>query len=65
METNRVMSGRPALVRTRDVKAVIMAAKKTGVSKIEVSLGKTSVILHLNDNEPSTSSPGLDAQITL
>jgi hypothetical protein len=41
------MSGRPALVRTRDVKAVIKAARKEGVKQIVVTVGQASVIIPL------------------
>jgi hypothetical protein len=47
------MSGRPALVRTRDVKAVIKAARKEGVKQIVVTVGQASVVipLHAPDDE--------------
>jgi len=48
------MSGRQALVRSRDVKQVLIAARRAGASKVEVPIGGTSVIVHLNktDDKP-------------
>ena len=50
------MSSRPALVRTRDVKAVIKAARKEGVKQIVVTVGRASVVipLHAPDDKPAT-----------
>lgn len=45
------MSGRPALIRQRDAKQIIAAAKKAGVPKVEVKIGEVAVILHLNAPE--------------
>jgi hypothetical protein len=47
------MSGRPALVRARDVKAVIKAARKEGVKQIVVTVGQASVVIPLvPDDKP-------------
>ena len=60
------MSGRPALVRQRDVKQVILAAKKAGALKVEVPIGGTSAIVHFrasNDEpapEPEDSNNSFD-----
>ena len=60
------MSGRPALVRQRDVKQVIMAAKKAGALKVEVPIGNTCAIVHLHatddkpDAEPEDSNNSFD-----
>ena len=55
------MSGRPALIRQRDAKQIIAAAKKAGVPKVEVKIGEVAVILHLNAPEEKSE----DEQITL
>ena len=53
------MSGRPALVRERDVKAVIRAARKAGAPEIQLHLGgSVSVVIPLRANaiaKPSMS----------
>jgi hypothetical protein len=47
------MSGRPALIRSRDVKAVIQAARKAGVKEITVNVGAGSVVIPLRpDDKP-------------
>jgi hypothetical protein len=48
------MSGRPAPVRSRDLKAIILAAKKGGAKKIEVGVGPASYTIHLGDDEDGT-----------
>jgi hypothetical protein len=46
------MSGRPALIRQRDAKQIIAAAKKAGAPKVEVKLpGGTAVVIHLGAAE--------------
>jgi hypothetical protein len=60
------MSGRPAFVRQRDAKQVIMAAMKAGAFRVEIPMGKTSTIVHLrtpNDEpaaEPEDSNNSFD-----
>jgi hypothetical protein len=49
------MSGRPAAIRQRDVKQVIGAAKKEGVTKVEVRIGTVPVIIYLNEEENSVA----------
>jgi hypothetical protein len=48
------MSGRPALIRCRDVKAVIKAARLEGVKEVTVKVGAGSVVIPLvpDDDEP-------------
>ena len=46
------MSGRPAAIRQREVEQIIRAAKKQGVSLVEVRIGEVSVIVHLADEKP-------------
>ena len=42
------MSGRPALIRQREAKQIIEAAKKAGAKEVEVRIGEVSVIVHLS-----------------
>ena len=54
------MSGRPALVRERDVKAVIRAARKAGAPEIQLHLGgSVSVVIPLRatDDEQKSVAP--------
>jgi hypothetical protein len=51
------MSGRPALIRQRDAKQIIAAAKKAGVPKVEMKMGGVVVILHLNAPEDEDTPP--------
>ena len=55
-ERKRLMSGRPALIRSRDVKAVIRAARMEGVKEVTVKVGAGSVVIPLRatDDEPPT-----------
>jgi hypothetical protein len=47
------MSGRPALIRSRDVKAIIKAARTEGVKEVTVKVGAGSVVIPLvPDDEP-------------
>ena len=47
------MSGRPALIRSRDVKAVIRAARMEGVKEVTVKVGAGSVVIPLvPDDKP-------------
>jgi|AmaraimetFIIA100_FD_contig_51_6460584_length_410_multi_3_in_0_out_0_2 hypothetical protein len=57
------MSGRPALVRQRDVKQVIIAAKKAGAAKVEVRMGGACAIVHLC--EPDQKPIETDEEISL
>jgi len=41
------MSGRPALIRQRDSKQIINAAKKAGAKRVEFRIGTVPVIVHL------------------
>lgn len=46
------MSGRPAIIRQRDCKQIINAAKKAGAPKVELKLPNgTAAIIHLNAPE--------------
>jgi hypothetical protein len=46
------MSGRPALIRQRDAKQIIAAAKKAGAPRVELTLpGGTAVVIHLNEEK--------------
>jgi len=44
------MSGRPASVRARDCKQVIIGAKRAGAKKVEFRLGAIPVIIHIEDD---------------
>jgi len=55
------MSGRPALIRQREAKQIIAAAKKAGAKEVEVRIGEVSVIIHLADQKPVAE----EEQITL
>jgi hypothetical protein len=55
------MSGRPALIRQRETKQIIAAAKKVGAPKVEVKIGEVAVIIHLNDDKDIAE----EEQITL
>ena len=57
------MSGRPALIRQRDSKQIINAAKKAGAKRVEFRIGTVPVIVHLN--EPDDTLAAKDEQITL
>ncbi len=48
------MSGRPALIRQREAKQIIAAAKKAGAPKVEIKIGEVAVIIHLNTPEEKT-----------
>ena len=46
------MSGRPALIRQRDCKQIIQAAKKAGAPKVELKLPNgTAAVIHLDRQE--------------
>ena len=46
------MSGRPALIRQRDLKQAIMAAQKAGAKEVQLRLGgQVSVVIPLRANE--------------
>ena len=57
-----VMSGRPALIRSRDVKAVIKAARLEGVKQLTVNVGAGSVTIPLvpDDDVPADSNNSFD-----
>jgi glutamine phosphoribosylpyrophosphate amidotransferase len=43
------MSGRPAVIRQRDSKQIINAAKKAGAKRVEFRIGNVPVIVHLRE----------------
>ena len=57
------MSGRPAVIRQRDSKQIINAAKKAGAKRVEFRIGDVPVIVHLT--EPDHTPASKDEQITL
>lgn len=46
------MSGRPALIRRREAKQIIQAAKKAGAKDVTVKIGEVSWTVHLDDEKP-------------
>jgi hypothetical protein len=50
------MSGRPALIRQRDSKQIINAAKKAGAKRVEFRIGDVPVIVHLAESEKPAAS---------
>jgi hypothetical protein len=57
------MSGRPAVIRQRDSKQIINAAKKAGAKRVEFRIGDVPVIVHLT--EPDQSHAAKDEKINL
>jgi hypothetical protein len=58
------MSGRPALIRSRDVKAVIKAARMEGVKEVTVKVGAGSVVIPLCPDDKPVETEA-DKEITL
>ena len=50
------MSGRPALIRSRDVKAVIKAARMEGVKEVTVKVGAGSVVIPLAPDDKAVEA---------
>jgi hypothetical protein len=57
----RAMSGRPALIRQREVKQIIGAAKKAGAKDVTVRIGEVSLTINLADDKAVAE----EEQITL
>jgi hypothetical protein len=57
------MSGRPALIRQRDSKQIISAAKKAGARRVEFRIGDVPVIVHLIESDETPAAK--DEKITL
>jgi hypothetical protein len=57
------MTGRPAVIRQRDSKPIINAAKKAGAKRVEFRIGDVPVIVHLTELDQSPAAK--DEQITL
>jgi hypothetical protein len=57
------MSGRPAVIRQRDSKQIINAAKKAGAKRVEFRIGDVPVIVHLTESDEAPAAK--DEQITL
>ena len=57
------MSGRPAVIRQRDSKQIINAAKKAGAKRVEFRIGDVPVIVHLT--EPDQTPAAKDEKINL
>jgi len=58
------VSGRPALLMSRDVKQVLIAAKRAGASKVEVPIRGTSVIVHLDKADDKPAAAGVNEWAT-
>jgi hypothetical protein len=54
------MSGRPALIRSRDVKAVIRAARKEGAKEVTVKVGAGSVVIPLRGTDDESAPDPTD-----
>jgi hypothetical protein len=57
------MSGRPAIVRQRDVKQIIGAAKRAGAKDVTVKIGEVSLTINLADEKPIAAET--DEEVTL
>ena len=56
------VSGRPALVRSRDVKAVIRAARKSGLKQVIVNVDRASIVIPLCPHDkPVEAEPAAGA----
>ena len=51
------MSGRPALLMSRDVKQVCIGTKRAGASRVEIPIRGTSVIVHFDKGDDKPSLP--------
>jgi hypothetical protein len=51
------MGGRPALVRQRDLKQIINAARKAGASGVEIQMGAVPIIIRLDATDTDTTLP--------
>jgi hypothetical protein len=51
------MSGRAAVIRQRDAKQILAAAKKAGVPKVELTVGGIGVVFHLSAPEGEDVPP--------
>jgi hypothetical protein len=63
-ESNKVMSGRPAKIRQRDLKQALLAAQKAGLEQVKVDFGggvSMTFPLVPDDDKPAEA----DEQITL
>ena len=65
-EENRVVSGRPALIRQRDLKQALAAAKKAGASEVRVQYsGGVSVVIPLRPADKDEQPDTKDEQVIL
>jgi hypothetical protein len=51
------MSGRPAVIRQRDSKQIISAARKAGAKRVEFRIGDVPVIVHLDAPDSDATLP--------
>jgi hypothetical protein len=54
------MSGRPAVIRQRDCKQIINAAKKAGAKGVEFRIGAIPVIVHLAEPADDETADNTD-----
>jgi hypothetical protein len=53
------MSGKPALIRQREAKQIIAAAKKAGAKDVTVKIGEVSLTVHLADDKAIAEEDGI------
>jgi hypothetical protein len=51
------MSGRPAVIRQRDLKQTLNAARKAGASQVKVKFGEVEVTIPLIDGDEVPTAP--------
>jgi len=54
------MSGRPAIIRQRECKQIINAAKKAGAKEVEFRIGPVPIIVHLSESTDDETAEGPD-----
>ena len=59
------MSGRPALLMSRDVKQVCIGAKRAGATRVEIPIRGTSVIVHFDKRDDKPDAQDADEEIKL
>jgi hypothetical protein len=59
------MSGRPALARSRDIKASIQAARKSGLTQVIVKVGAAEVVIPLVPDDKPAEAFSAPAGLTL
>ena len=60
------MSGKPASIRSRDVKQIIIGAKRAGAERVEFRVGDMPVVVYPgkdSEAEPAATNEGIGWQI--